>query len=98
MDRRSLMRRSAEFFAGREAVVWNDRRLSFAEAWSPGLRMANALLTLGLKPGERLGTYKRPGRVELRTEPLPKSPVGKVRRKDLREPFRAGHTRRVSGN
>ncbi|HUN51636.1 MAG TPA: AMP-binding protein, partial [Candidatus Sulfotelmatobacter sp.] len=48
--------------------------------------------------GERLGAYKRPGRVELRSEPLPKSPVGKVRRKDLREPHWAGHARRVSGN
>jgi len=47
---------------------------------------------------EKLGSYKKPGRVELRTEPLPKSPVGKVRRKDLREPYWAGHRRRVSGN
>ncbi len=46
---------------------------------------------------ERLGSYKKPGRVELRTEPLPKSPVGKIRRKELREPHWAGHERKVGG-
>jgi acyl-CoA synthetase (AMP-forming)/AMP-acid ligase II len=47
---------------------------------------------------ERLGNYKRPGKVVLRTEPLPKTPVGKIKRKELREPFWAGRTRRVSGS
>ncbi|MEQ9640425.1 MAG: AMP-binding protein [Alphaproteobacteria bacterium] len=44
-----------------------------------------------------LGSYKKPGRVELRTEPLPKSPVGKVKRKDLRDPHWAGRERRIGG-
>ena len=47
---------------------------------------------------ERLGSYKKPGSVTFTSEPLPKSPVGKIRRKDLREPFWAGHDRRVSGS
>jgi acyl-CoA synthetase (AMP-forming)/AMP-acid ligase II len=46
----------------------------------------------------RLGNYKRPGKVVLRAEPLPKTPVGKIRRKELREPFWVGHARRVAGN
>ncbi len=46
---------------------------------------------------DRLGSYKKPGRVEFTTEPLPKSPVGKVKRKDLREPHWQGRTRRVGG-
>jgi acyl-CoA synthetase (AMP-forming)/AMP-acid ligase II len=46
----------------------------------------------------RLGNYKRPGKVVLRSEPLPKTPVGKIRRKELREPFWVGHARRVAGN
>jgi acyl-CoA synthetase (AMP-forming)/AMP-acid ligase II len=33
-----------------------------------------------------------------RSEPLPKSPVGKIRRKELREPFWAGRDRRVGGS
>ncbi|MGB3734801.1 MAG: AMP-binding protein [Ilumatobacter sp.] len=47
---------------------------------------------------ERLGSYKKPSRVEFRTDALPKSPVGKLQRKVLREPYWAGHDRRVSGN
>ena len=46
---------------------------------------------------ERLGSYKKPRYVELRAEPLPKSPVGKIQRKTLREPHWAGHDRRVAG-
>ena len=45
---------------------------------------------------EELGSYKKPGGVTLQTEPLPKSPVGKIKRKGLREPFWAGHDRRVA--
>lgn len=46
----------------------------------------------------RLGSYKKPSRVELRTEPLPKSPVGKLQRKVLREAYWSGHDRRVAGS
>jgi acyl-coenzyme A synthetase/AMP-(fatty) acid ligase len=34
----------------------------------------------------------------IRHDPLPKTPVGKIKRKELREPFWAGHARRVAGN
>ena len=46
---------------------------------------------------ERLGSYKKPSRVEFTREPLPKSVVGKLQRKVLREPYWQGHDRRVSG-
>jgi acyl-CoA synthetase (AMP-forming)/AMP-acid ligase II len=46
---------------------------------------------------ERLGSYKKPSKVEFTTEPLPKSVVGKLQRKALREPYWAGHQRRVGG-
>jgi acyl-CoA synthetase (AMP-forming)/AMP-acid ligase II len=45
-----------------------------------------------------LGSYKKPGSVTITNEALPKSPVGKIKRKDLREPFWAGTDRRVSGS
>jgi acyl-CoA synthetase (AMP-forming)/AMP-acid ligase II len=45
-----------------------------------------------------LGNCKRPGKVVLRHGPLPKTPVGKIKRKELREPFRVGRERRVAGN
>ena len=47
---------------------------------------------------QHLGSYKKPRRVVLRSEPLPKSPVGKIRRKELREPYWAGRDRRVGGS
>ena len=47
MDVRGLMRRSAIFHAGREAVVHGDDRLTFKEAWERGLRLANGLLAEG---------------------------------------------------
>jgi len=47
---------------------------------------------------EALGSYKKPSHVYFQAEPLPKSPVGKVQRKQLRESFWAGFDRRVSGN
>lgn len=47
---------------------------------------------------ERLGSFKKPGKVVFRDEPLPKSAVGKLRRKDLREAYWVGHSRRVGGS
>jgi len=58
MDVRTLMRRSATFHADLPAVIETERRLTFAEAWSRGLRMANALLGLGLRPGDRIGVLE----------------------------------------
>lgn len=46
---------------------------------------------------DRLGSYKKPAAVELTTDELPKSPVGKLARKQLREPHWADHDRRVAG-
>ena len=46
---------------------------------------------------ETLGSYKKPSRVDLIRDPLPKSPVGKLLRKQLRDPHWAGQERRVGG-
>ena len=48
--------------------------------------------------GARLGSYKKPGLVVVRDEPLPKTPVGKIKRRALREPYWVGHTRRIAGS
>ncbi len=45
----------------------------------------------------RLGSYKKPSSVVFTTEPLPKSVVGKLQRKVLREPYWQGMERRVGG-
>ena len=54
------MRRAAQFNApGRVAVVAGERRLTFAEAWSRGLRLTNAwLLEAGLRPGVRVAVLE----------------------------------------
>jgi acyl-CoA synthetase (AMP-forming)/AMP-acid ligase II len=45
-----------------------------------------------------LGSYKKPNEVVFRTDPLPRSPVGKIQRKVLREPYWTGEERRVRGS
>jgi acyl-CoA synthetase (AMP-forming)/AMP-acid ligase II len=42
----------------------------------------------------RLGGYKRPKSVDF-VDALPRNPSGKVLKKDLREQYWAGHSRRV---
>ncbi len=46
---------------------------------------------------EAIASYKVPRRIELRTDPLPKSGAGKVLKRELREPHWEGRTARVSG-
>lgn len=46
---------------------------------------------------DRLGSYKKPSRVEFTQEPLPKNVVGKLLRKTLREPHWKDVDKRVSG-
>jgi len=58
MDVRSLMRRSAQYHSHHIAVIEREHRLTFEEAWTRGIRMANALLGLGLKPGDRVGVLE----------------------------------------
>lgn len=47
---------------------------------------------------EKLGSYRKPGQVVIRKEPLPRSPVGKVMRRALREPYWKGLGSNVSGS
>ena len=45
-----------------------------------------------------LGSYKKPTQVVFQTEPLTRSPVGKIMRKAMREPYWANHQTRVAGS
>lgn len=47
---------------------------------------------------DKLGSYKKPSKVVFTEDPLPRTPVGKIRRKDLRETYWEGHTRRIAGS
>lgn len=54
MDVTSLMRQAARLNASRVAIATNDRTLTFSEAWERGVRLANALIDLGVEPGDRV--------------------------------------------
>ncbi len=58
MDVRTLMRRAAQHYSSREAVVHGERRLTFEAAWRRGVQLANGLLDLGLEPGDRVGVLE----------------------------------------
>ena len=46
---------------------------------------------------EALGSYKKPTQVFFQHDPLPKSPVGKLQRKALRDPYWADQERQIRG-
>ena len=52
MDVTSLMRRAAQIHAERIAIVHNQDRITFAEAWERGCRFANGLMAMGLRSGD----------------------------------------------
>src|SRR5947208_13794844 len=58
IDVRTMMRRAAEHNRDRVAVIAGDRQLTYAEAWSRGLRLANALVEQGLRPGDRVAVLE----------------------------------------
>jgi acyl-CoA synthetase (AMP-forming)/AMP-acid ligase II len=46
---------------------------------------------------QRLGSYKKPGRIIIQRERLPMTPVGKIDRRAIKEPYWAGLGKRVAG-
>src|SRR5574337_698886 len=52
MNVTTLMRQSMRLNRDRPAVITEDRSFSFAEAWDRGVRVANGLRALGVKPGD----------------------------------------------
>lgn len=61
MDVRTLMRRAAQHYSGYDAIVHGSRRLTFAQAWQRGVRLANGLRSLGVEPGDRVGVLEDNG-------------------------------------
>lgn len=54
MDVTTPMRQAARLNAGFTAIVTEDRTLTFAQAWERGVRVANALIAMGVEPGDRV--------------------------------------------
>jgi len=55
---RDAMRRAAGWFQDRPAIISDDHVITFGEAWDRGIRLANGLLALGLKPGDRVAVLE----------------------------------------
>ena len=58
LDVRSAMRRTAAFNRDRIAVKSLGRELTFGESWDRGMRLANALLGMGLAEGDRVAVLE----------------------------------------
>lgn len=58
MNVRDFMRRSAGFHRDKPAIIAGSTRLTYREAWERGCRMANWLRSLGLQPGDRVGSLE----------------------------------------
>jgi acyl-CoA synthetase (AMP-forming)/AMP-acid ligase II len=60
LDVRSALRRSAGFHADRTAIISGPDRLTYGQAWERGIRFANALRSLGARPGDRIAVLEGP--------------------------------------
>ena len=58
LDVRSALRRAMETNRKRPAVVAEDVQLTFEEAWFRGCQLANALLAMGLKAGDKIAVLE----------------------------------------
>jgi acyl-CoA synthetase (AMP-forming)/AMP-acid ligase II len=74
---------------------WGEAPLALC-AVRPGFGVTEAEI-IELVAAE-LGSYKKPAQVVFQTEPLSRSPVGKIKRKAMREPYWADHDTRVAGS
>jgi len=54
MNIRDVLRRAARSYATRNAVLYDGRFFTFEQMWERGCRLANALLSLGLAPRDRV--------------------------------------------
>lgn len=58
LDVRSALRRSAGFHHDRVAIISGETTLTYAQAWARGVRFANALVSLGAVPGDRIAVLE----------------------------------------
>lgn len=58
MDVPSLMRQAAQINRKRIALIYEGRKVTFEEAWDRGVRVANALIAMGVGPGDRVAAVE----------------------------------------
>jgi acyl-CoA synthetase (AMP-forming)/AMP-acid ligase II len=52
------MRQAALFNGDRRALLFEGKSWTFKEAWIRGVRIANALITMGIRPGDRVAAVE----------------------------------------
>lgn len=55
MDVPSMMRQAVALNRDRVAIITSERTLTYGQMWDRGVRLANALIELGVRPGDRVG-------------------------------------------
>lgn len=55
---RDILEKGAARFINQTAVSYENRSLTYGEAWQRGLKMANGLLGFGLEPGDRVAVLE----------------------------------------
>jgi len=55
---KSILKNAVERFAGKTAIVMGDRRVSFTELDEASNKVANALIKMGVKKGDRVATIQ----------------------------------------
>lgn len=58
LDVRSALRRAMEYNRNRTAIIAGDTQLTFEQAWKRGCQLANALLEMGLRPGDKIAVLE----------------------------------------
>ncbi len=58
MNLKLILKSAVERFAGKTAIVMGDRRVSFAELEEVSNKVANALIEMGVKKGDRVATIQ----------------------------------------
>ncbi len=74
---------------------WGEAPLALCVV-RPGYQVTEAEIIE--RTASELGSYKKPARVVFQTEPLTRSPVGKIKRKAMREAYWADREARVAGS
>src|SRR5215217_4779274 len=67
MNQGRFISRNAQYWPDRPAILFNDQTTTFQELDERSSRLANALLALGAKKGDRIGVqaWNRPELIEL---------------------------------
>lgn len=91
---RDMIRRAERFYPAKTAMVCGAHRWTYREFGTRIRKLAGALSSLGISKGDRVADLMLNCHRYL--EALPKSASGKVLKRELRESYWQGYTRRMN--